>query len=80
MHRIAGVIFLAFILIIGFGLLYTAQQNLKVAPWAETARDGRLHPHLKNVTRIPGDAEAVRASIARARLSRYAPAGAVHRR
>lgn len=50
-------------LVLLFGLGYVLQQNLRTAPWAAEASTGRLHPHMKNVTRLGGDREAVRRAV-----------------
>lgn len=52
--------------ILGLGLLSVLFENLKVAPWAGETAAGRLHYQTKNVTRLSGNAEAVRETVARA--------------
>lgn len=48
-------------------------ENTRVAPWAQHGAEGRLHFQMKNVTRLGGDAAAVRAAVERA-LAYGAPA------
>ena len=45
---LAGVV----ILILGFGLTNLIKEDLEVAPWTNTASEGRLMGHTKNVTRM----------------------------
>ncbi len=48
------------------GLAFTTYKGVVVAPHAHNAADGRLHHHLKNVTRFGGTPEEVAGAIARA--------------
>ena len=43
-------LFVLIALTLGFGLIYTANKNLKVAPELSSATQGRLPAHAKNVT------------------------------
>ena len=63
--RIAALVgFVAVVL--AFGLAETLRKNLEPAPRAQEAQRGRLHPHLKNITRFGGAPEHVARSVHRA--------------
>lgn len=64
------------IAVIAFGLSYTLYKELIVAPWADQASNGRIHSHLKNVTRIGGTVEDIRAVVHRAVFLDEAPGSA----
>ena len=55
-------------LILAFGLLYTADKNLKIAPELSSAAQGRLHAHAKNATWLGGEPERVGDAVAGAVL------------
>ena len=52
--------------ILALALLTVLTENIKVAPTADSGGDERLHHQTKNVTRLPGDEDAVRAAVGRA--------------
>lgn len=52
--------------ILTLALLTVLMENIQVVPTAEDGADKRLHHQMKNVTRLPGDEEAVLAAIERA--------------
>jgi hypothetical protein len=52
--------------IILFGLLYTLDKGIEVAPHAAEGADGRFHYHTKNVTRFLGSADEVYRDVQRA--------------
>lgn len=53
-------------LVLAYGLGLVLWKNLQVAPWAETAAEGRRHFHMKNTTRLSGTADEVRSQVWRA--------------
>ncbi len=61
------------LVILAYGLSLVARENIKVAPWAETATEGRLHYQMKNTTRFAGDPEQVRRAVWRAVYLEDAP-------
>lgn len=63
-------------LVLAFGLGLTFKKNMSVAPWATDGFDGRIHLHMKNVTRIGGSFDAIDRAVRRAVLS-DSEAGAV---
>ena len=63
MMRGPTVLAVVVILVLSTGLLLVLKENVRVAPWAEHGAEGRLHPHLKNATRISGDVERVRDAV-----------------
>lgn len=66
MSRAPVLLALAVLVVLTFGLGNVLYKNLRVAPEAAHGLDGRLHYQLKNVTRIHGDADAVRRAVRRA--------------
>lgn len=60
--------------LIASGLLFSLREGLVVAPRAERAAEGRLLHHMKNVTRLTGDAAAVGRAVWEATYLEDAPA------
>lgn len=60
---VVGVLVVA---VLTFGLSVVVNKNLDVAPWAETATEGRLHFHTKNTTRFGGTPVQVARAVNRA--------------
>ncbi|MEW6117465.1 MAG: DUF4396 domain-containing protein [Nitrospirota bacterium] len=72
-HRIHPILAVLMALLLALGLVTVLKKNLTGAPWARQAENNRVHYHMKNVTRLVGTADDVRASVDRAVFLRDAP-------